>query len=90
MKGATSSVFMVTPFGKQFQSTLPMKGATLLGALIVKRIIVSIHAPNEGSDRTKRNADGRQSVSIHAPNEGSDVICVNVQHDPASFNPRSQ
>ncbi len=33
---------------------------------------VSIHAPNEGSDRTAKPISSANSVSIHAPNEGSD------------------
>ena len=55
-----------------FQSTLPMKGATVL--LVPPHIDgVSIHAPNEGSDNRRRLVWTSAYVSIHAPNEGSDA-----------------
>jgi len=67
-----------------------MKGATLakLEAMQVQK--VSIHAPNEGSDKKHQVKITWRNVSIHAPNEGSD------QHHPhgvggdVGFNPRSQ
>ena len=34
--------------------------------------VVSIHAPNEGSDEMDNSNIVFKSVSIHAPNEGSD------------------
>ena len=36
--------------------------------------IVSIHAPNEGSDVRGLVLVNLQTVSIHAPNEGSDFV----------------
>ncbi len=51
-----------------------MKGATPSGSRNRRRSLVSIHAPNEGSDVSVGNQnDGKWFVSIHAPNEGSDV-----------------
>jgi len=35
--------------------------------------MVSIHAPNEGSDLRNRPRQSTTPVSIHAPNEGSDA-----------------
>ena len=61
---------------KEFQSTLPVRGATDTpdndGSY---RLTISIHAPRAGSDgiTTIQNA-GRRSISIHAPRAGSDVI----------------
>ncbi len=55
-----------------FQSTLPMKGATMVNAFIWHGINVSIHAPNEGSDYIDSYYNPSPYVSIHAPNEGSD------------------
>ncbi len=55
-----------------FQSTLPMKGATHVSVLHYLATIVSIHAPNEGSDIWSMRITRSGNVSIHAPNEGSD------------------
>jgi len=41
--------------------------------------IVSIHAPNEGSDSTKPIGSDIAIVSIHAPNEGSDFAYLTIQ-----------
>ena len=68
-----------TLYKKEFQSTLPVRGATgpISGAL--KIIKISIHAPREGSD-----ADFEQTysdnwwISIHAPREGSDDGVYNI------------
>ena len=60
-------------FAGKFQSTLPMKGATCLPVSQPWRLLVSIHAPNEGSDpHIKHDCFSCVDVSIHAPNEGSD------------------
>ncbi len=50
-----------------------MKGATVYKGYRFRSRLVSIHAPNEGSDHGE-GLDGqiRVWVSIHAPNEGSD------------------
>ena len=50
MKGATSNV-EVDEFALLFQSTLPMKGATHRLRRLRPKGVVSIHAPNEGSDK---------------------------------------
>ncbi len=53
MKGATTlSDWCVTEAA--FQSTLPMKGATRLQKRPCDMGLVSIHAPNEGSDHALR------------------------------------
>ncbi len=58
-----------------FQSTLPMKGATDYPTITLRKRLVSIHAPNEGSDQSIARQRALQNhVSIHAPNEGSDVL----------------
>ena len=59
---------------QQFQSTLPMKGATLRKRVDFLERHVSIHAPNEGSDLHAVQLQGAFIVSIHAPNEGSDTV----------------
>ncbi len=48
-RGATVGWIHLTLTVK-FQSTLPARGATHAGALDMDKIIISIHAPREGSD----------------------------------------
>jgi len=49
-----------------------MKGATVNTYFFDAAMKVSIHAPNEGSDREIVHICLGENVSIHAPNEGSD------------------
>ncbi len=49
-----------------------MKGATITEQCPAALELVSIHAPNEGSDLAAMESDINNGVSIHAPNEGSD------------------
>jgi len=52
-----------------------MKGATWDGCIGDILRVVSIHAPNEGSDGKLEEAQAMiLQVSIHAPNEGSDNL----------------
>ena len=56
-----------------FQSTPPARGATIPATSDCKRVVISIHAPREGGDRSKTpRAGGGQRISIHAPREGGD------------------
>ena len=50
MKGATRTILDWEWYDEPFQSALPMKGATLLTALQTAGLMISIRAPNEGSD----------------------------------------
>ena len=50
MKGATGQAIDAI-LSDVFQSTLPMKGATGAGYRCHSKRCVSIHAPNEGSDK---------------------------------------
>src|SRR5690349_19765015 len=56
-----------------FQSTLPVKGATVVSIVLLHLPSVSIHAPREGSDTSGRFVYSNLPVSIHAPREGSDL-----------------
>ena len=56
----------------QFQSTLPVKGATYAGNETPSYYDISIHAPREGSDNNMGLLDDIKKISIHAPREGSD------------------
>ncbi len=46
----------------------------MTAAYLDSRLLVSIHAPNEGSDFQPRAGRLVLRVSIHAPNEGSDLM----------------
>jgi len=57
-----------------FQSTLPVRGATVTPAPPPLKCEVSIHAPREGSDlMIAQIMFTAIVVSIHAPREGSDT-----------------
>ncbi len=55
MKGVTQGSICLAPLSS-FQSTLPMKGVTCRVRDAGRRIRVSIHTPNEGSDTTPEDA----------------------------------
>ena len=62
-----------SPASSPFLSTLPARGATWIAASLDHTLIISIHAPREGSDRTHQTRrDHNHTISIHAPREGSD------------------
>ena len=76
-------------FDAQFQSTLPLRGATQPRELTGERKTISIHAPLTGSDalRTRDRQVGK--ISIHAPLTGSDILPYPVSSKIRYFNPRS-
>ena len=73
----------------QFQSTLPVGGATGRAGGVVLRWPISIHAPRGGSDAVDQFVSADRNISIHAPRGGSDVILVPVRSVYLDFNPRS-
>ena len=72
-----------------FQSTLPARGATAIVWRSVSLIVISIHAPREGSDIFDTLVIPYTVISIHAPREGSDMYLSIITHSAADFNPRS-
>ena len=63
----------VKTMGKEFQSTLPVGGATPSSIIAEQLFGISIHAPRGGSDKTSLVQYRRKLViSIHAPRGGSD------------------
>src|SRR5690625_3541103 len=74
----------------QFQSTLPIQGATDWLTLNIVARQISIHAPNTGSDNWDSILTDMQNISIHAPNTGSDSFDDTAQCWHADYNPRSQ
>ena len=73
----------------RFQSTRPMRGATIRKAYNLPIIDVSIHAPHAGRDVVLLKYDCIRQVSIHAPHAGRDLISTCPAASPASFNPRA-
>ena len=74
---------------KLFQSTLPMRGATLVTVDFRRYPAISIHAPHAGSDAGTQLALNIYGISIHAPHAGSDPSDVSISFTSCDFNPRS-
>ena len=70
----SDGVFCVNVYvGNQFQSTLPVWGATLAPINHAPDDVISIHAPRVGSDEDFDNVGLLLAgISIHAPRVGSD------------------
>ncbi|MFA6948592.1 MAG: hypothetical protein WCQ72_06400, partial [Eubacteriales bacterium] len=49
-RGERREPSVITDAAKEFQSTLPARGATRFAVMIGDNLIISIHAPREGSD----------------------------------------
>ena len=79
------------PSFKIFQSTLPVRGATVQPRRGGPCLGISIHAPREGSDLGDLCLYGPLCIiSIHAPREGSDLHNRSEgQRGSTDFNPRS-
>ena len=73
----------------EFQSTLPVGGATLSDLLTAAHRLISIHAPRGGSDRQDGGQGNVPPISIHAPRGGSDPVLVLLFLLLSDFNPRS-
>ena len=71
-----------------FQSTPPVKAATLLDNLQYEMRRISIHAAREGGDMNERYCETNVGISIHAAREGGDVWHVSIHRDNSDFNPR--
>ena len=57
-----------------FQSTRPIRGATVPVSLRHVALEISIHAPHTGRDNKERNALYLHFISIHAPHTGRDCV----------------
>ena len=69
-----------------FQSTLPVRGATVYTLDDCSATKISIHAPRAGSDdASRRFAVYRGHISIHAPRAGSDSLSVVTSPRPKIF-----
>ena len=73
----------------EFQSTLPMRGATWKsGRSVVSRLFQST-LPMRGATMFKKYAKPLTDISIHAPHAGSDLGSVFIGPEYRYFNPRS-
>ena len=82
------SVFNIR--GSGFQSTRPVRGATVDGLIFDNWREISIHAPRAGRDfnlKNLLNSDG--IISIHAPRAGRDPPFFLASSTSAYFNPRA-
>ena len=48
-------------------------------------VLISIHAPREGSDQTTDNKDKATEISIHPPREGSDALHNDYTYKPTQI-----
>ena len=73
----------------KFQSTLPLRGATIIFSGENPNSSISIHAPLTGSDIADIADAVNGTISIHAPLTGSDSFYSFLPVCPIDFNPRS-
>ena len=89
-RGATWAEAAAAARERPFLSTLPARGATgVQQGVVGAQVLISIHAPREGSDGVLMYPPSRQKISIHAPREGSDGLSAHPTHAAAHFYPRS-
>ena len=74
---------------RTFQSTLPMRGATVTSIVACVCRNISIHTPHAGSDTVFSLMFTGWVISIHTPHAGSDDISWTLRKTQADFNPHS-
>ena len=72
-----------------FQSTRPVRGATIADRIKPENCDISIHAPRAGRDPDGCPPARWQRISIHAPRAGRDTSNVFSIAVPVDFNPRA-
>ena len=71
--GSDNRLLSVNDYAQEFQSTLPVRGATLQSPQAMRRAEISIHAPRAGSDLVAAVVPAAlKAISIHAPRAGRD------------------
>ena len=73
----------------QFQSTLPLRGATSEAVRYELAKLISIHTPLAGSDILVLDFAVRADISIHTPLAGSDLLHAPCPAHRKYFNPHS-
>ena len=87
MKAATLLIEGIVK-GILFQSTPPVKAATVCHRQSAQRPPISIHAAREGGDEAWQELCERAEISIHAAREGGDMSEYRGSSEPVNFNPR--
>ncbi len=88
-KGATIGEIIRLIFSR-FQSTLPAKGATSITTFLIPNIVVSIHAPSEGSDGGLRRHGWLYACFNPRSQRRERPFPVLPVRRRTGFNPRSQ
>ena len=85
--GERRAVYRQTaPKPTEFQSTLPLRGATNARSREIAAILISIHTPLAGSDVRRGPVEpARQGISIHTPLAGSDLQIKGLSAGPLTF-----
>ena len=65
---------------REFQPTLPARGATIADCAAVRQRQISTHAPRTGSDLPAQDEPITATISTHAPRTGSDRL-VDIMAD---------
>ena len=74
----------------RFQSTRPMRGATILAQCGTPSLGISIHAPHAGRDVEGVTERTYTDISIHAPHAGRDALHILIKAISGfDFNPRA-
>ena len=73
----------------QFQSTRPVRGATLVSLARWIRIVFQSTRPVRGATAHILTAENKPKVSIHAPRAGRDLDYGSSDDLPMRFNPRA-
>ena len=90
MRGATACGTAYSIVDAEFQSALPMRGATRRSGHLPVVQGISIRAPHAGSDVDSVERDMlRIEISIRAPHAGSDCTGLEGWRGLPDFNPRS-
>ena len=76
--GARPAQASVRQRPKQFQSTRPLRGATLRKEVWTEYLHISIHAPLAGRDSGAAKPSSMMMISIHAPLAGRDGISKKI------------
>ena len=88
MKAATSIRLKHLQYIIGFQSTPPVKAATVQSGFTPAELNISIHAAREGGDDLQLGIITFVVISIHAAREGGDNADVTLWAVYAHFNPR--
>ena len=91
LAGRDGPRYRVVKVSSKFQSTRPLRGATLCKVGVPRVLDISIHAPLAGRDLKPlfRGFGGRFNISIHAPLAGRDDGGDGMKAAYTHFNPRA-